>query len=407
MKIAIIGGGASGLLCAYALASEGLDLTLFEKNEVLGRKLGATGNGRGNLANEKTKEANFHTSDSEVFSKWFYQLEEKDLFLALNSLGILLKKDYRGRYYPHSFEAKSAAKLLGEGLYYKGVKVKLKTEVKAVLKEKTGFKLIFGEGGTGFFDVVILATGGLAAPQLGATPFGLEVLEGFGHEIITPKPAIVHLVSKAPELKKLDGLKWTARLFFEGEKKDYLDEVHFAKEAISGPCAFQASIGYQKMAKKPAYLGFDFLPEFEEKAVLDLLSERKRAYPDSEARLLLMGILPEKLSDVLLRKTSLLDKKLKKINDRDLALLAETIKNFKLPLLGTRDFSFAQSTLGGAALKDFDLENFESKHIKNLYATGEVLDVCGDCGGYNLYFAWLSGLLVASAIQKKIEGEKR
>lgn len=401
MKVAIIGGGASGLFCASLLAQDGFELTLFEKNQVLGRKLSTTGNGRGNLANENTKLENFSTNSPNQFKNWFEKLDETTLFKALETLGIVLTKDIRGRYYPFSFEAKAVSAVFSEGLYYKGIRVRLNTEVKKVEKTKTGFKLVYGEGESGFFDVVILATGGLAAPQLGASDFGLKVLKGFGHHIYPTYPAIVHLKSECVHLKKLDGLKWRTRLSFKGAEKDYLDEVHFAKDALSGPCAFQASIHYQKLENKPKEVSLDFLPDMEIASLMGHFLERKSTFFSSSSTFLFTGLLPEKLGQVLLKEKALLDKKLKHVTEPELLALSEITKDFIIPLSGTREYKFAQSTLGGASIDEFDSEKMHSRHVENLYATGEVLDVCGDCGGYNLYFAWLSGLLVARAIIEK------
>lgn len=408
MKVAIIGGGASGLICANVLSLQtDLEITLFEKNAVLGRKLAATGNGRGNLANEKTTVANFHTNASEILEAWFSKIDERNLFNLLEKLGILLTKDYRGRYYPFSFEAKSVARLLAEQLYYNGVKVKLNTEVNHIFKEKTGFKLVCNEEGTGFYDVLILATGGLAAPQLGATDFGMKVLKNLGHKVYPTFPAIVHLKSESAHLKKLDGLKWIARLSLKGLEQTYLDEVHFAKDALSGPCAFQASIGYQKAKEKPTTVFLDLMPEVGKKELLALLLSRRALFLQSEASFLLMGLLPEKLNYVLLKETGLLNKRLRAVSSDEIESLVKQIKAFQLPVSGTREYKFAQSTIGGASLRDFDKETMASNLVENLYATGEVLDVCGDCGGYNLYFAWFSGVLVAQSIIKKLKGENK
>lgn len=401
MKVAIIGGGASGLFCASLLAEGNFELTLFEKNQVLGRKLSTTGNGRGNLANENTRLENFSTNSPNQFKNWFKKLDETTLFKALEDFGIVLKKDGRGRYYPFSFEAKAVTNVFSEGLYYKGIRLKLNTEVKKVEKEKTGFKLVYGEAETGFFDIVILATGGLAAPQLGASDFGLEVLKGFGHHIYPTYPAIVHLKSECAYLKKLDGLKWRARLSFKGEAKCYLDEVHFAKDALSGPCAFQASIFYQKLDKKPKEASLDFLPDWDEANLMKHFLARKSKFFSSSSTFLLTGLLPEKLGQVLLKEAAFLDKKLKNVTEAELLRLLKLTKGFLVPVSGTREYKFAQSTLGGASLDEFDTEKMNSCYAENLYAIGEVLDVCGDCGGYNLYFAWLSSILVARAIIEK------
>ena len=395
MKIAIVGGGASGMVCAFEAKHEYNEVLLFEQNEVLGRKLRTTGNGRGNLAHEKISPKNFHTMSPHVLKTWLARLSFEQIRAVLEAMGIVLTKERRGRYYPLSFEAKAVNELMAESLRQKGVQCHLGQKVARIEALEKGIRLTLADGKSLVVDKVVIATGGLAAPALGANKSGHQFLESLGHECLALSPAIVHLRSEDKALKTLNGLKWTAKVSLEGDETSIVDEVHFAKDALSGPAVFQLSILYQKQAEKAKFLVMDFLSDYDKKACLDLLLKRKEQFKTSELVFLLQGILPEKLADVVLKKTGFSQKtNLAKLKERDLEQLIDLIKGYQFSIQGTRDYTFAQSTLGGIQLEDFDIEEYYSYFSPDVYATGEVLDVCGDCGGYNLYFAWLTGILV-------------
>ena len=395
MKIAIVGGGASGMVCAFEAKHEHNEVLLFEQNEVLGRKLRTTGNGRGNLAHENISPKNFHTTSPHVLKTWLARLSFEQIRAVLEAMGIVLTKERRGRYYPLSFEAKAVSELMAESLRQKGVKSYTGQKVMGLQQLEKGVRLTLADGKSVVVDKVVIATGGLAAPALGANKSGHQFLESLGHECLALSPAIVHLISEDKALKSLNGLKWTAKVSLEGDETSIVDEVHFAKDALSGPAVFQLSILYQKQAEKAKFLVMDFLPDYDKKACLDLLLKRKEQFKTSELVFLLQGILPEKLVDVVLKKTGFSQKTtLAKLKERDLEQLIDLIKGYQFSIQGTRDYTFAQSTLGGIQLEDFDIEEYYSYFSPDVYATGEVLDVCGDCGGYNLYFAWLTGILV-------------
>ena len=395
MKIAIIGGGASGMVCAFEAKHRDNEVLLFEQNELLGRKLRTTGNGRGNLAHENISPKNFHTTSPHILKAWLGQVNFQEISAVLEMMGIVLTKERRGRYYPLSFEAKAVSELMAESLKQKGVKCHLEQKVVRIEALDKGVRLFLAEGKSVVVDKVVIATGGLAAPALGANRSGHQFLESLGHECLALSPAIVHLVSEDKALKILNGLKWTAKVSLEGDKRAIVDEVHFAKDALSGPAVFQLSIVYQKQVEKPQFLLMDFLPDYDKKACLALLLKRKAQFKTSELVFLLQGILPEKLAEVVLERTGLYKKmSLEALTENDLQRLIDFIKAYRVSLLGTRDYTFAQSTLGGIHLEDFEVEEYYSYFSPDVYAIGEVLDVCGDCGGYNLYFAWLSGILV-------------
>lgn len=406
MKIAIVGGGASGMVCAFEAKHEYNEVLLFEQNEVLGRKLRTTGNGRGNLAHEKISPKNFHTMSPHVLKTWLARLSFEQIRAVLEAMGIVLTKERRGRYYPLSFEAKAVNELMAESLRQKGVQCHLGQKVARIEALEKGIRLTLADGKSVVVDKVVIATGGLAAPALGANKSGHQFLESLGHECLALSPAIVHLRSEDKALKTLNGLKWTAKVSLEGDETSIVDEVHFAKDALSGPAVFQLSILYQKQAEKAKFLVMDFLSDYDKRACLDLLLKRKEQFKTSELVFLLQGILPEKLVDVVLKKTGFSQKTtLAKLKERDLEQLIELIKGYRFSIQGTRDYTFAQSTLGGIQLEDFDIEEYYSYFSPDVYATGEVLDVCGDCGGYNLYFAWLSGILVGRKLNLETRGQ--
>ena len=250
MKIAIIGGGASGMVCAFEAKHEYNEVLLFEQNEVLGRKLRTTGNGRGNLAHEKISPKNFHTMSPHVLKTWLARLSFEQIRAVLEAMGIVLTKERRGRYYPLSFEAKAVSELMAEALRQKGVKSYTGQKVMGLQQLEKGVRLTVADGKSVVVDKVVIATGGLAAPALGANKSGHQFLESLGHECLALSPTIVHLISEDKALKTLNGLKWTAKVSLEGDETSIVDEVHFAKDALSGPAVFQLSIVYQKQVEK-------------------------------------------------------------------------------------------------------------------------------------------------------------
>ena len=201
MKIAIIGGGASGMVCAFEAKHKDNEVLIFEQNELLGRKLRTTGNERGNLAHEKISPKNFHTTSPHVLKTWLARLPFEQIREVLEAMGLVLTKERRGRYYPLSFEAKAVSELMAEALRQKGVKSYTGYKVMGIKQLEKGFSLSLADGKSFVVDKVVIATGGLAAPALGANRSGHQFLEDLGQEFLALAPAIVHLISEDKALK--------------------------------------------------------------------------------------------------------------------------------------------------------------------------------------------------------------
>lgn len=397
-RVIVIGGGASGMMAALQARRGGAEVLLLEQHDRLGRKLATTGNGRGNLSNEVLSVAQYHGENlryaEEILNRFSWS-EVEQVFLEM---GLPCVLDERGRYYPKALQAKAVVELFALALEEANVEIRYGEEVVSLTHDGLVFKVKTGssewEG-----DAVIVATGGLAAPQLGANPGGYGLLQGFGHQLLPTAPAIVHLLVKETKIcQRLNGLKWTCGLTYVGGKrrKKELGEVHFMKDGLSGPPVFQLSIPFSedglKGLEKGREMHLDFLPDWSQANLVDFLKEAQKAFPERALGKIFLGLFPKALGDVLLLESQLpLKKPLKAFPEKDFERLAQRVKDFVFQLVGTRPWSAAQVTLGGVDTLDFMPLEGQSYLCPGLFACGEILDVTGDCGGYNLQWAWSSG----------------
>ncbi len=378
MKIAIIGGGAAGLVSASVLKSKGYDFALFEKKERVGKKLLATGNGRCNLWNKDESLSRYH-GDAEFASYALERFGNQELKAFFEKIGVPTKAEGE-KIYPYSLQASSVLDMLRLS---EGMSEKCDTEVLKINPRKNGF-FVVTKNGEEFFDKVIVATGGKAAKNLsGGGAYNL--LTDLGHKLTPLKPAIVQL--KCEGTKALEGIKTDAAVKL-GEREE-TGEVLFTAYGLSGPPVLQLS-----RDAKGKELSLDIVPELTYNEVLDILKRRKQiSYLTLEN--LFTGFLNKKIGREIIKKCELgpLSKKAYDLSERDLKKLASLVKNLSFHITDTKGFEDAQVTAGGILCRDFNKKTMESKINKGLYAAGEILDVDGDCGGFNLKWAFSSALL--------------
>lgn len=395
MKVAIIGGGASGLVCAITAKNKNNEVVILERNKECGKKILVTGNGKCNYWNTNQRLSHYESSLETEISKLINEKTAKEVVDFFDNLGIL-PKNKNGYIYPNSNQASTIKELLIEECKNKNIEIKTEYLVETI--EKVNDKFIINDHLK--FDKVVLATGSYAAGKTGSTGMGYDFLRQFGHSIIKPLPALVQLKTfKFPYLNEWKGIRTDVNLTHIDAGKiirHEKGEIQLTDYGISGICVFNLSnkIARGLQNNKNQYIIIDFLPNLTTDELIERLENKKTI------KNILLGLLNKKLVQVFLNKRNINDNtfydelsKLEQVN------LVGDLKTFNVQIIGTNSFDEAQVCSGGISLNEINLETMESKKEKNLYVTGELLDLTGDCGGYNLGIAWRSGIVAGKAIR--------
>lgn len=394
MVIGIIGGGASGMAAALA-ASEAKDaqVVLMERQARLGRKLRATGNGRCNLTNLHAGEAGYH---GEQRGFWKYALDRfspEETLYWFRSMGLYTVAEASGRVYPYSDQANSVADVLRFALSRPNINVKLGFEAEKIRKMGDCFRVESREEAVDC-DRVIVACGGLAGTGLGGSMSGYKLLRSLGHHSTKLRPNLVQLRSSWGALTSLKGVRTNceASVFRDGALfAGSRGELQFTEYGLSGPVIFEVSRDVCQGGGEWT-CRLDFLPDLDRKTLEEELLRRKKT--DLPASDLFTGILHNRLGRVLTGEAGISQQGfVRDIPEEALTLAAEKAKALEVTLTQPMGMDAAQVTAGGILTEEFNEETMESRLVPGLYACGEVLDVDGDCGGYNLQWAWSSGRL--------------
>lgn len=400
MKIAVVGGGASGLVAAIYAKNEANEVVLLERNKSCGKKILMTGNGRCNYWNENFKNSFFHTHEKERLEEIIKEENQMEILDFFSRIGIIPKiKD--GYYYPYSNQATSVLDALLCEARRVGVEIQTDFLVESIVKKENVFLL----NQTYLFDKVILATGGCAVPKTGSDGSGYILAESFHHTLFKPFPSLVQLISKGDFLSSWAGVRSEAvvRIYEDGIfLKEQFGEVQLTDYGISGICIFNlsryASMGLEK--QKKITVKINFVP-FCKEDILTFLEKQNKRVRNRTLQELLEGFLNKKLVQVFLKVSPIpFIKHYEELTLEEQKKLGEVLTSFSMPIVGTKSFESAQVTLGGISLGEVHPETMESTLEKGLYLTGEVLDVDGDCGGYNLGFAWITGMLAGKSIHE-------
>ena len=394
VKIAVIGGGASGMAAAIRAAQRpACAVTLLERQARVGRKLLATGNGRCNLTNTQAVPARYHGADpafpAEVLAAW-PSARVLDLFA---SLGLRTVTEYCGRVYPASGHAASVLDVLRLALERPNVEIVTAAPVERIARRDGRFTVVW-PGGALEADRVIIACGGCAGSKLGGVTDGYTLLERLGHSRTALRPALTSLRTAPEYPRALKGIRAEAGVkLLRGETvlAEAQGDVLFTETGVSGTAIFEisraAAAGGEGLA-----VSLCFSPE-DEAAVLADLRARRARWPSLEANRILTGAVQSRLGQMLCRSAGISGgTQCAALGDGALRALARAVRDFRLPVVGVSGFETAQVTAGGVRTAEFDPETLRSRLVPGLYACGEVLDVDGDCGGFNLQWAWASGL---------------
>lgn len=406
----IVGGGASGLFAAINAKDLGLDVAIIESNDRVGKKILTTGNGRCNISNNTISFPffNYHSENSGFFTKALSSLSVEDTKNIFLSLGLPIIELKNGKLYPKSLQASSVVDILRLALEDRSIPLYTECKVKSIHKDKK-FKLSTSNEDKKLFtcNKLILACGGKSAVKTGSDGTGYNLAKSLGHSIINTIPGIVQLKLNSPYLKSISGVKFDgfATLLVDDKPiRKELGEILFTDYGISGPPILQLSGHVSKalLNNKKVEILVDMMPEEDYKEIenfiechFGLLSHR----PVIDS---LIGVVNKKLIPTILKASNITNLHMPcyELTWEDKKNLINILKSWKFTCVDTNGFNQAQVTIGGINTKEVNSDTLESKLVKNLYFSGEILDVDGDCGGFNLQWAWSSGYFVANNIAK-------
>ena len=392
-SVAIIGGGASGLFAALSASMAGAEVTVYEGCDRIGQKILATGNGRCNLTNLCADEKDFHGEDTSFIQDVKKQFWVDETLSFFEDIGLVYKSEEEGKVYPYSDTATSVLDVLRGAVEKENITVVTNTEIKELIKKKDGFMIVSFSGERFFHNKVIVATGGKAAPALGSKGSGYDILQKFGHSITELSPSLVQLCCDGDVPKKLKGIKVQATL--NVGNKTQKGEILFTDYGISGPPVFFLS-AYTKTGDI-AYI--DLMRGYTEEDILSVLYTRICKNPDVTLDRFFVGMLNKRVGEVFLKSIGIapLSRTADSLLEEEIEKIASSLKKWSFKITGTMSWNNAQVTRGGIRTNEFQSETLESKKAKGLYACGEILDIDGDCGGYNLQWAWSSGYVAGKA----------
>jgi predicted Rossmann fold flavoprotein len=436
--VIIVGAGASGLMAAIAASRQGSTVLVIERKDKAGKKILATGNGKCNFSNIVQKPECYRSNDSAFAMKVLSCFDVQQTLEFFEELGIY-PKNRDGYLYPNSEQASSVVSVLlmechqlKVNFEYNSTVVDIKKPYYTVIAEtvlldqeekkpqnyknkgnkkseadskfthKTVMKTYHGKK-------LIVTTGGCASPQLGSDGSGYALAKQFGHTIIKPLPALVQLKSPEKYCKTVSGVRTNAKVTaLQGQKQLTMEEgeILFTDYGISGIPILQLSRYVAKELDKgePVHLLLDFIPELTKESLETLLIRRVKHNQDKNIEEMLVGLLHHKLAYVILLESKIdYGKKSNQLTRQEIERLVRLIKELKMKISDTNSFENAQVSAGGINTKEIDASSMESKLSKNLYFAGEIIDVDGTCGGYNLQWAWSSGYIAGTAAGKTLK----
>ena len=384
-NVLVIGAGASGMLAALTAAENAENrVTLIERQARAGRKLAATGNGRCNLSNMNASPEHYHGEDVSFMNPAMEAFTAESTLEYFKSLGLISSIQYGGRVYPLSDSANSVVDVLRFALEKAGVNLITGQQIRSTIKKGEGFAA-FSDESEYRADKLIIACGGLAGGKLGGVKDGYDFLRSFGHSCTRLYPALVPVSTEGDFTRSLKGVRAEAEIKLNGRVSR--GELQFTENGVSGPAVFDVS---RTAVLDGGTMEIDFLAG----DILPMLKKRRAEMPKLESQSLLTGMLHNRLGLVIVKRCRIKPSApLESLSTAELEKVAHCCSCFTLTVKGTSGFDSAQITVGGIKTSEFSPETLESRLVKGLYACGEVLDIDGDCGGFNLQWAWASGRL--------------
>ncbi len=419
MKIIVIGGGAAGIMACLSLRKNypDADILLFDRSIALGRKILVCGAGRCNITNlnlDKSASSRYYGAENQFIQDIFDQFPYNSIVNFFKDLGVELyveRKTDIGKLFPVTDQARTITNLLEDELRRSNIKITLNTECKSIKKIDDKFQVTFqklennipfGEQYSEESDYLILSAGGKTYPALGSNGTGYILAQSIGHKIITPVPSAVPLIAKNPLSQEANGIRLDIEVtsIIDGQSiKTTSDEVMITQYGFSGPAVLnisrEISIHLNRFNKSNAYIVLNFFPGKSREDVKKILDQRWERRPDQTIEMSLNGLFAPKIPPVILKLINVAPTiSVRDLTPINLDNLLDFMTAFKVQVTDTRGWNEAEFTAGGIDSKEVKEATLESKLIPKLYLAGEVLDVDGDVGGFNLSWAWSSGFVV-------------
>lgn len=397
--VAIIGAGASGLVCAGECAKKGLSVLLLEKEQVVGRKILVTGNGRCNLTN-KNVSPQFYHADTKLLETTFSQFSFDDALDYFNDLGVVTIEEDNGRFFPLTGKSTAVVEALKLAALEAGVTLQTSVEINKIKHHKT-FVLHSKNGETFQSKKLVLACGSCAYPQVSGTTLGYELAKSLGHNINPPKPTLSAICIKETALTRLSGIRSQVTLSIWDENKKIAEssgELLFTNYGISGPTAINVSGSVSNLLSKGNVpLTINFLKDIHKPN--EFIKKRLEKFSTRKPKDFFAGFLHENIANLLidfigLRKNISMGEQ----TPNTLARMENTLLNWPITATSLRSWNEAMVAMGGVKLQEINYNTFKSNKCSDLYVVGELLDVDGKSGGFNLHFAWASGIIAARHI---------
>ena len=402
-EIAVIGGGASGMMAAITARKSGKEVIILERKDRILKKVLITGNGRCNITNVNANISNYFGKNISSVENILNSFNPQDTMDFFNGLGIICNEENRGKVYPLSGQASSVVDALRFEAERLGIRIETEFYVRKIEKEGFKFKIYSEDRKKIEAGRVIIAAGGQSYPELGSNGSGFELAKELGHSVTRLSPSIVQLKTEKNQVKGLQGIKTDAAVTAYGDNKKictYDGELLFTDYGISGNVVF--NISFVMPLYKNVEFEIDFMEKFDYNELYEILKERKKIMSHLTMENYFNGMINKKLGQFLSKISGIekLSKPVKDLNDSEIRKLCTVLKKYRIKILDTTGFKNAQVTAGGVSLDEVNSETLESKIVKGLYFSGEVLDVYGECGGFNLQWAWASGYIAGKNVAK-------
>lgn len=397
--IGIVGAGPAGIMAALKASRAGKKVHLFESNNLIGRKLLVTGSGRCNITNLNAKPESYYCSDSSSLQSLFEQFPPERLQKELLKLGILTYATDDGWCYPVSESAANVADIFNQALIEAEVEIHLNTTISSIRREKKGFGLVGPNHPIFHCDRLVLSCGGKAYPALGSNGALFSEIRNLGHTVLPILPALAPLEADISSFHKLQGVRLDviARLW----RKDQLlgessGNLIVTAWGFNGPAVMNLSHLVSLNAGKDLQLELDVIPHHK-KELEDILARHKHS--TIPMHILLGAVLPHKMPKVIMQLAKLSPNiTSSQLDPQNSKQLWEKLTSIRFKVEGTRGFEFCQLKVGGVPLEEINPKSYQSRIVPHLYLAGEVLNVVGPCGGFNLHFAFASGLMAGTSV---------
>lgn len=406
-----MGGGASGLTAAISAGRElphSFKTAVFDTQPRCGKKLLATGNGRCNLTNRFARPSCYNSDDIHAVSEVFSGVNVSDTLAFFESLGLVWREEEEGRIYPSCGQASAVLDLLRLELARLNIAEVCGCRIEKILRDGSCY-IMNSSLGNIRAKCVIMCCGGMAAPNLGGVDWGYSLMQSLGHTVTKLNPSLAPIPVNSPHLSSLKGIRAHAKASIcdeRGEIYSDIGEVQFGDKALSGIVIFQLSSEVANLRSGGLCIELDMLPEWGMEDIISLLTKRRTILPHLTLENYLTGVFNKRVGMCILKQSGMtpLSRSVSELSDSDIRHIASVIKCWRFPVSGAASWSNAQVTSGGIKMCEFDGITMQSRLHKGLFAAGEMLNVDGKCGGFNLQWAWSTGILAGRSASALLKG---